>query len=269
MHHIRRLVVALAVVTIVVLVGLAVTSVSVRTEEPAANRLDAVIAAKVLRVGTTGDYRPFSFLNSESKTFEGIDIDMARALAKALGVEVAFVQTSWPHLMDDLLADKFDVAVGGISVSLERQKKALFTIPVLVNGKAAAARCADKDKYQSLEAIDRAGVTVITNPGGTNERFDRANLKAASIAVYADNKTIWQQLLDNKADVMITDASETLLWQKEHPGICAIHPEHPFNFAEMAYLLPRDPVWKDFADQWLHQAIESKEYQAVFERWTK
>ncbi len=269
MNHIRRLVLVLSALTIAVLIGLAVTSVPVRTEEPAASRLDAVLAAKVLRVGTTGDYRPFSYLNAETKTYEGIDIDMARSLAKALGVEVEFVQTAWPHLMDDLLAGKFDIAMGGISINFERQKKALFTIPVLVNGKAAAARCADVGKYQSLAAIDRAGVTVITNPGGTNERFDRANLKSATIAVYADNKTIWQQLLDDKANVMITDASETLLWQKEHPGICAIHPEHPFNFAEMAYLLPRDQLWKDFADQWLHQAIESKEYQADFEHWTK
>ncbi|MGO8866377.1 MAG: transporter substrate-binding domain-containing protein [Alphaproteobacteria bacterium] len=269
MNHIRRLVLVLAALTIAVFAGLAVSSVSVRTEEPQQNRLDAVLAAKVLRVGTTGDYRPFSYLNAESKSFEGIDIDMARSLAKSLGVEVEFVQTSWPHLMDDLVANKFDIAMGGISVTLEREKKALFSIPLMVDGKAAASRCADKDKYQSLEAIDRDGVKVVTNPGGTNERFDRATLKHAAIEVYPDNKTIWQQLLDGKADVMITDASETMLWQKEHAGLCAIHPEEPFNFSEKAYLLPRDLLWKDFVDQWLHQAIETKEYKTAFERWFK
>jgi cyclohexadienyl dehydratase len=238
-------------------------------DEAPQSRLDAILASKVLRVGTTGDYRPFSYLHPQSKAFEGIDIDMARSLGNALGVEVAFVQTSWPHLMDDLLAGKYDIAMGGVSVSFERQRKAYFSIPFMVDGKAPVARCADVDKYQTLAAIDRPGVNVVTNPGGTNERFDRANLKQATIEVYPDNKTIWQQIIDGKADLMITDAIETRLWQKEHPELCAIHPEQPFNFSEKAYLMPRDAIWKEFVDQWLHQAIESKEYAAVLARWVK
>lgn len=269
MNQLRRLVLTLSVLTLLVLAGLAVGSVTVRTEEAAQNRLDAVLAAKVLRVGTTGDYRPFSYLNPETKQFEGIDIDMARALGKALGVEVQFVQTAWKNLMPDLLADKFDIAMGGVSISLERQKKALFTIPFMVDGKTPVARCADQAKYQTLAEIDRPNVKVVVNPGGTNEKFDRANLKQARIIVYPDNKTIWKEILDGRADLMITDAIETRLWQKDHPGLCAIHPEKPFNFSEKGYLLPRDMIWKSFVDQWLHQEIGSKTYQAVLDKWVK
>lgn len=256
----------------VMAIALAIATLSLAAPAAAADdstRLDTIAAGKVLHVGTTGDYRPFSYLDPANNEFEGIDIDMARSLGKALGAEVSFVQTSWPRLMDDLLAGKFDIAMGGISVNLDRQKTALFSIPFMVDGKAAVARCADTVKYQSLEAIDRTGVTVVTNPGGTNERFDRAMLKQATIAVYPDNKTIWQQIIDGKADLMITDAIETRLWQKEHPELCAIHPEQPFNFSEKAYLLPRDPIWKAFVDQWLHQAIESREYAAILGRWVK
>ncbi|HLI14116.1 MAG TPA: transporter substrate-binding domain-containing protein [Alphaproteobacteria bacterium] len=233
------------------------------------NRLDAILARKVLRIGTTGDYRPFSYLNPDTKAFEGIDIDMAKSLAKALEVEAQFVQTTWSNLMPDLLADKYDIAMGGVSISLERQKQALFTIPYLIDGKTAVTRCGNEKKYQTLAQIDRKGVRVVTNPGGTNERFDRANLTKAAIEVYPDNKTIWQQILEGKADLMITDASETRFWQKIHPGLCAVHPDKPFNFSEKAYLLPRDFVWKAFVDQWLHQAIETKEYRAIAAHWVK
>jgi len=118
MHHIRRLVLVLAALTIAVFAGLAVSSVTVRTEEPPQNRLDAVLAAKLLRVGTTGDYRPFSFQNDATKSFEGVDIDMARALAKALGVEVEFVQTSWPHLIAPMKSLCSSPEFGRISKSL-------------------------------------------------------------------------------------------------------------------------------------------------------
>jgi cyclohexadienyl dehydratase len=236
----------------------------------APSRLDAIIGKGVLRVGTTGDYKPFSYLNPETKTFEGVDIDMARSLAKAMGVQPEFVQTSWSAMMADFAADKFDVAVGGVSINMDRQKKALFSIPYMVDGKAPIARCADKAKYLTLADIDRPGVRVIVNPGGTNERFAKENLKQAAVTVYPDNVTIFDQIADHKADVMITDAIETVLQQKLHPSsLCAVRPEDPFNFVEKAYLLPRDFVLKAFVDQWLHLAIATKEFQATYDKWLK
>lgn len=233
------------------------------------SRLDAIVKQGFLRIGTTGDYKPFTYLNPETKQFEGIDIDMAKSLAKALGVEARFVQTAWPKLMADFEADKFDIAMGGVSVNLDRQKKGLFSTAYLVDGKTPIARCADKEKYQTLQQIDQPGVRVIVNPGGTNQRFAAANLKRAQVTVFGDNVTIFDQIVAGKADVMITDAIETVLQQKLRPALCAIHPEQPFNFSEKAYFLPRDPVFKAFVDQWLRQAVMSKEYQAIYDRWLK
>ncbi|HEX3500536.1 MAG TPA: transporter substrate-binding domain-containing protein [Stellaceae bacterium] len=237
---------------------------------PGGTLLDEIIARGVLRVGSTGDYKPFTFLNPATKEFEGIDIDMAASLAKALGVKLEMVKTAWPNLMADFTSGKFDVAMGGISVSLERQKKGLFTIPYMVDGKTPIARCADKDKYATIAGIDLAATRVIVNPGGTNEKFARDNFKQAPIAVYNDNVTIFDQIAGDKADVMVTDASETLLQQKLHQGVlCSLHPDKPFNFSEKAYWLARDYAFKAFADQWLHIAIESKEYQAITDKWLK
>ena len=130
----------------------------------------------MVRVCTTGDYKPFSFLNPETDAFEGIDIDMARDMAADLGVEVAFVQTSWPTLMEDFTSDLCDVAMGGISVNLERQKQAFFSEPYLVDGKTPITRCENVERFQTVEDIDEPGVKVIVNPGGTNQRFARRQL---------------------------------------------------------------------------------------------
>lgn len=237
--------------------------------EAAESRLDAIIARGSLKIGTTGDYRPFTYDNPETKAFEGIDIDMAQSLAKALGVRPEFVKTAWPNLMSDFSADKFDIAMGGVSVSLARQKRGFFSIPYMIDGKTAIARCADKDKFQTLAEIDKPTVRVIVNPGGTNEQFARDNVKQAPIAIYKDNVTIFDQIVAGKADVMITDASETMLHQKMQPTLCAIHPDRPFNFAEKAYWLQPDIALKEFVDQWLHQAIMTKEYERISDKWLK
>ena len=232
------------------------------------SRLDEIIARGVLKVGTTGDYRPFTALDKASGAYAGLDIDLAQALGAALGVKVEFVPTSWPNLSKDFEAGAFDIAMGGVSITLERAKKGYFSIPYLREGKTPIARCSDTGKYQTLAEIDRPDVTVIANPGGANEKFDRAHLHAAQITIYPDNATIFDQLAAGKADLMITDASETRYQQKLHPGaLCAIHPDKPFDFAEKAYWMPRDEPLKAFVDQWLHMSLENGAFAAEIAKW--
>ncbi len=228
--------------------------------------LDAILARGVVRVGLTGDYRPFSIKDAAGK-FEGFDVDMAESLAKGLGVKLEIVPTAWPTLMTDLQAQKYDIGMGGISVTLDRAKTAYFSAPVMRSGKTPIARCADQARFTSLAEIDQPGVRVITNPGGTNERFARANIKHAEITVFADNATIFDELVTSHADVMMTDAIETRLQQRLHPELCAVHPDHPFNFSELAYMLPRDPALKAWVDQWLHIQSETGEQQLLLAKW--
>ena len=228
--------------------------------------LDAILARGVVRVGLTGDYRPFS-IKDEAGRFEGLDVDMAESLAKALGVRLEIVPTAWPVLMSDLQSQKYDIGMGGITVTLDRAKIAYFSAPVMRSGKTPIARCADQARFASLADIDKPGVRVITNPGGTNERFARANIKQAEIIVFPNNAAIFDEIGAGHADVMMTDAVETRLQQRLHPGLCAVHPDQPFNISELAYMLPRDPALKAWVDQWLHMEDETGERQKLLAKW--
>jgi len=231
------------------------------------SRLDEILARGTLRVGSTGDYKPFTYRVAGGERFIGLDIALAEDLARSLGVKLQVVPTTWGALMGDLADDRFDMAVGGVSVSLERQKKAFFSIPTLRDGKTPIARCDDARKYQTLADIDRPEVRLIVNPGGTNERFARARAPHATLIVHPDNVTIFDRILAGEADVMITDAIEARLQQRLHPKLCAIHPDAPFDFSEKAFLLPRDVVLKAYVDQWLRQAIESGSFARLNEQW--
>ena len=125
--------------------------------EPArAGGVDEIIKAGVLRVCTPGDYKPFAFAKPDG-TYEGIDVDLMQSLATSLGVKVEWVKTTWANLMADFTANKCDIAVGGISVTLDRQKRAFFSAPYMVNGKTPMARCADVQKYQTRGRHRQAG----------------------------------------------------------------------------------------------------------------
>src|SRR4051794_28193663 len=73
-----------------------------------ANALDRVKSSGKLVVGTTGNYRPFSYMDSHNKLI-GYDIEWANAIAKELGVKVEFVTGQFSGLIPGLVAHKFDV----------------------------------------------------------------------------------------------------------------------------------------------------------------
>ncbi|MDV2692921.1 hypothetical protein R0D69_26315, partial [Pseudomonas aeruginosa] len=73
--------------------------------------------------------------------------------------------------------------------------------------------------------------------------------------------------VDGKADLMMTDAIEARLQSRLHPELCAVHPQQPFDFAEKAYLLPRDEAFKRYVDQWLHIAEQSGLLRQRMEHW--
>ena len=179
------------------------------------------------------------------------------------------VKSAWPTLMKDFI-EKCDVAVGGISVTLDRQKTAFFTAPYMVNGKAPITKCENAAKFQTVTDIDKPGVTVIENPGGSNERFARANFKQAKIVIFNDNTTIFDEILKGNADVMISESVETIAQAKARPGLCAVNPDKPLQYGEMAWLLPRgDAAFKAWMDQWLHLSKATGEYDRVVDRWLR
>ena len=231
--------------------------------------LDAVIKNGVLRACTPGDYKPFSFLRTDG-VYKGIDIDLALSLAGAMGAKLELVKTSWTNLMPDFTAGKCEIAIGGISVTTERQKRAFFSSAYMVNGKTPIVRCKDVGRFQTVAAIDQPAVRVIVNPGGSNERFARLSFKVATLIVHPENLTIFDEILNDRADVFVTEAAEALVQQKLKPGLCAVNPESPLQYGEMAYLLPRnDAVMKAFVDQWLHLSKATGEFQRTVDKWLR
>jgi cyclohexadienyl dehydratase len=189
---------------------------SIRFASPAT--LARIQAAGVLRIGTTGDYAPFSVVSEAG--LAGVDIELARRLAEQLHVTPLFVPTSWPTLLPDFDRDAFDVALSGISSTPARAAAATLSVPYLWSGKTVIARCTDAQRFSSLAALDHPEVRVIVNPGGTNESYVRSHLKHASVRVYPDNRTIFNEIRAARADAMITDDAEVDLQVHAHPDLC-------------------------------------------------
>ena len=227
--------------------------------------LERIRAAGVLRVGTTGDYTPFSLLQPDG-SYQGADIDMAHDLAATIGVGLEFVATVWVELLDDFLAQRFDIAMGGVTVTPARAEKAFFSIPTFVDGKRPLCRPEDRDRFTSIAAIDQPGVRVIANPGSANEAFARANFTRAQVRIHPDNASVFMEIVAGRADVMVTDGLEADHQAQLHPELCAVPVAAPFTRLEKAYMFARDPALKAFIDRWLAAAFATGQWQRALDR---
>ena len=227
--------------------------------------LDQIVERGVLRVGRQATTSPSPISDPATGRFEASTSNRRRG-SPTLGVKLDIVQTSWPQLAADF-SPASSTWRSAACRSRSTARKGLFLIPYLREGKTPIARCADRDKYSTIADIDRPEVRVVVNPGGTNERFARANLKSAPLRVFPDNRPSSRRSRRG-ADVMMTDASETRYQSKLHPGVlCAIHPDKPFDFAEKAVWMQRDAALKRLVDAWLRLSLESGQFRALAAKW--
>ena len=196
-----------------------------------AGHLEDIAARGTIRIGTTGDYIPMSWLNPATGEYEGIDAELSKIIAASLGVAIEYVPTTWPTLAADMQAGKFDIALCGISRNFARAKTMAMSDAYGEGlfGKTILCRKTDAKNFRTLADINKATVRVMINPGGTNEKFARANLPNAKLIVHEDNADIPLQIAAGNADIMITETVEAVSWIKREPRLAAPLVDKPFD----------------------------------------
>ncbi len=86
--------------------------------------------------------------------------------------------------------------------------------------------------------------------------------------MFPDNTRIFDEIAEGRADVMVTDATETRLQAKRRPGVlCAVHPDRPFEPADKAYWLGKDEALGAAVDGWLAKIDGDGTLAARKRRW--
>ena len=212
---------------------------------------------KTLLVGTTGDYKPVSFLNKETNTYEGIDIEIAKLYAKEKNYKLKFIPTTWPTLLEDTIHNKFDFAICGITITENRLKYALMSTGYLTAGKTFLMRKEDVDKYKTIKDVNQPNVRVMINPGGTNEKFALNNLKQSNITVHQVNEEIPGLISKGAADIMVTEVMEGLVYINEFDNLAVPLYKTPFTNDPIGILMNKDKTdLLNELNEWLQEKLD-------------
>lgn len=234
---------------------------------PVQPTLAKIKSSGVVKICTTGDYRPFTFLDPDSREWSGIDIDMGKDFAKRLDAKPEFVQTSWDDFTATMQQD-CDIGMGGLSITTDRASELYMSDATVQDGKTPITLCENTSKYDSVNKINDDSVEVITPKGGTNEEFAEENFPDAHVIKWDDNNTIFDQIIRGDADVMVTDAPETKWVANTEDELCAVNPSHPLNFSEQGYAVRLgDEEMLQYVNTWLRIAKHDHTYAAAEESW--
>lgn len=208
-----------------------------------ASRLERILAAGELAVCIWPDYYGISYRDPRTQQLSGIDIDLARQLAKDLGVKPRFRDSSFARLVDDLLQERCDVAMFAIGITPERQEKLQFTQPHLVSDIYAITTRSNR-RIRTWDDIDRPGVVVAVAKGTYHEQVMREKLRAATLLVTTTPQGREEEVAAGRADVFMTDYpfSRRMLEMTDWARLLA--PPASYHLTPYAFAVkPGDAAW--------------------------
>jgi len=164
-----------------------------------------------LRVGTTGDYPPFSFREGQGE-LSGFDITVARRLAEDLGRPVEFVALRWPELVMQVEGGTVALVMSGVTVRPDRALRIAFTRPYILSGAVVVLRAAERRKYARLQDLDRPTVRLAVNAGGHLEQVARQRFVRARLIPVSDNRSLPDLLRQGEVDAVLSEQYEASAW---------------------------------------------------------
>jgi len=141
-------------------------------------------SGSALRVGTSADYPPLSFMQGDSVA--GIEVDLGLKLGEALGQEVQFVPYAFNELIPALLRGEVDIVMSGMSVTRAREYQVGFSDSYLRNGLMAAVLSSDEGRYKTAQQVRDFNGIVGVMKNTTGEAFVKTSMKRAKLQPFDD-----------------------------------------------------------------------------------
>ena len=227
--------------------------------------LDRVQSSGSLRVCIWSDYYGVTYRNPRTQQLVGIDIDLSADFARDLGVKLQYVESSFPKLIEDLVADRCDIAMHAVGVLPARAEKLKFSQPYLQSDiYGVTTRSA---RLKTWDDIDKPGVQVAVQAGTFMEPVMTAALKQAKMVVIKPPLTREQELEAGRVDVFMTDYpySRRLLDNADWARLIA--PPKPFFVLPYAYAVkPGDGAWLKRVDEFVSAIKRDGRLEAAAKR---
>jgi polar amino acid transport system substrate-binding protein len=232
--------------------------------------IEDILKAGELRVGFESGYMPFE-MTDKTGNFVGFDIDMAKEMAKAMGVKFVPVNTAWDGIIPALLTKKFDIIMSGMTVTQERNLKINFASPYIVVGQTVIINKKHQGKIKSYKDLNDAKYTVTSKLGTTGEQSVKRLIPKAQYKSFEEEVTAAMEVVSGKADAFVYDLPFCVVFMAQQGGTGQlVFLDTPFTYEPLAWAVRKgDPDFLNWLDNFLSQVKNDGRYDLIYQKWIK
>ncbi len=232
----------------------------------ASSALDEIVERGVLRVGFDIGYQPFEMVNKKGE-YIGFDVDLAKQMAKAMGVKVEFVNTAWDGIIPGLLTKKYDIIMAGMTVTPKRNLRVNFADPYIVVGQTVVLRKDLEGEVKQPRDLNNEKYKLAVRLGTTGHEAAKRYFPKAQLFEFETQDDAKLEVMNGKLDAFIYDLPYNAIFAAQNEGKVGFLSE-PFTYEPLAWAVRRgDADFVNWLNNFLQQARGDGTYDRLYAKW--
>ena len=229
--------------------------------------IEDILKRGELLVGLEAGYLPFEMADKKGD-FIGFDVDIAKEMAKAMGVKLTIVNTSYDGIIPALLTKKFDIIMSGMTVTQERNLKVNFADPYIVVGQTILLNKKNEGVVKSYKDLNDPKYTVASKLGTTGEQAIKRLMPKATYKSFEVESEAGLEVLNGNADATIYDLPFCVVFMAQQGKDKLVFLDEPFTYEPLAWAVRKgDPDFKKAVDDAIVGYYKSGDVNKSYAKW--
>lgn len=229
--------------------------------------LSKIINNGEIRIGMTGNQPPYSMKAKDGKLM-GYEVDLATILAENMGVKLEIVELPFSELMAGLQSGKVDAVMSGMTITLERNLKALFAGPYTLSGKSILTKSKVLAEISEAAEVNEKKYKITCLKGSTSEKFVRTYMPNAEIFPVESYDAGVDMVLNDQADALVADVAICVVTLLKHQDKGLVTLDEPLTIEPIGMALPpNDPQFLNLVENYLSALEISGALQLLEQIW--
>jgi len=218
-----------------------------------------------LVVGTASGYFPFEMVDKKGELI-GFDVDVAKAIAKEMGVQVEFQNFAFSGLIPALQAQKIDIVIAGMTITDKRKEAVDFTEPYFKSGQALLVH-KKHPNVKTWEDLDKPGNVIAVSMGTTADQTATKLFKQATVKKFEGSAYAGLELISGKASAVVHETPWVAIYHRQNPENTYPILE-PFTTENLGIAVPKgNPALVEWLNKFVKKYKESEEYKKSYKYW--
>ncbi|MBW1865676.1 MAG: transporter substrate-binding domain-containing protein [Deltaproteobacteria bacterium] len=231
--------------------------------------VESILKKGELRVGFEAGYMPFEMTDKKGN-FVGFDIDVAKEMAKAMGVKFVPVNTAWDGIIPSLITGKFDIIMSGMTTTQERNLKVNFANSYIVVGQTVLINKKLESTVKSYKDLNNPKYTVTSKLGTTGEQAVKRMIPKCTYKSFETETEAVLEVVNGKADAFVYDLPMNVVFMAQQGQGKLVFLDKPFTFEPLAWAVNKgDPDFLNWLNNFLWQIKNDGRYDRIYNKWIK